>query len=332
MKIHLAPVDETELVTLLPERAAHSTAHTLTADPADADLILFIGSFGMEPQRLLDHPLYKRWSATSAVYTEDDNYLPLLPGVYCSARLDRSSHAGRVVSYAYVSHNGRYTNPFVESTSSATKTLLFSFQGGSTSLLRKRLFNLTWQRTDVLIENTSAYFHWDLTQAGREDRQRRYASILARSHFVLCPRGAGAGSIRLFEVMSAGVAPVLLSDDYLLPPHVDWDSFLLRIPEKHLARLPELLEPYRATSAHRGALARQAWLEHFSPAREWDSIVNLCASALHHGPPTEAAFRRQQSRLIARARFQRHVRSYARGAALGILRTLHLKPPYQMNR
>jgi hypothetical protein len=291
MKIHLSPIHETELVTLLPERAAHS-AHTLVSSPDEADFILLAGSFGLDPQHLLDHPLYRAHPDKCAVYTEDDNYLPLAPGVYCSAIDDESSRAGRTFSYSYVSASGRYSNRYVTE-AGTQKSLLFSFQGGSTSLLRKRMFNLSFNRPDVVIENTSTYYHWDLSQPGREERQQRYADTIASSHFVLCPRGAGTGSIRLFEVMQAGVAPVLISDDYLLPLHVPWDSFLIRIAERDIARLPELLEPHVASAAE---------------------------------------FRRRQRALIARAERRRKLRTFARNAVLKTLKVLRIKSPYQMNR
>jgi len=330
MKIHLSPIHETELVTLLPQRAAHSV-HTLVQSPDDADLILLAGSFGLDPHHLLDHPLYSAYADKCAVYTEDDNYLPLAPGVYCSAIEDDSSRAGRVFSYSYVSASGRYSNPCVTETGT-TKRLLFSFQGGSTSLLRKRMFNLSFDRPDVVIENTSAYYHWDLSQPGREERQQRYAQTIADSNFVLCPRGAGTGSMRLFEVMQAGVAPVLIADGYLLPKHVPWDSFLLRIAESDLSRLPDLLEPHIATAAERGRLARQAWLDYFAPEKEFDAIVAAAHAALNHSAPAEAVFRQRQRVMIARAERRRRLRGFARNAALGTLKFLRLKSPYQMNR
>ncbi len=330
MKVHLSPVKETELASLLPGRAAYS-AHTLTDSPEDADLILLVGSFAVEPHDLLEHPLYRDMPQKCAVYTEDDIYLPLAPGVYCSAADDESSRAGRVFNYSYASASGRYSNPFVAQ-SGAQKRYLFSFQGGSTSLLRKRMFNLSFNRPDCLIENTSSYYHWDLDQPGREQRQQRYAEILAASHFVLCPRGAGAGSIRFFEVMQAGIAPVLLADDYLLPPNVPWDKFLLRIPEKDIARLPELLEPHLPTAAERGRIAREVWLEYFAPEKEFDAIVALANTALHHGPPTEAIFRQRQRAMIAKIERYRRMRTLARNAVLRTFKALHLKLPYQMNR
>lgn len=92
------------------------TAHELVTDPASADLILLLGSFAREPALVLEHPLYNAWPERCAVYTEDDGYLPLLPGLYTSARQDSSTRCGRVRSYSYMGAGGKYTNAFVGST------------------------------------------------------------------------------------------------------------------------------------------------------------------------------------------------------------------------
>ena len=330
MKVHLATAKENDLLTLMRLRGANS-AHILTEEAADADLILFCGNPTHEPHLLLEHPLYRAYAEKCAVYSEDDEYLPLLPGVYCSARKDASCRSGRIFSWSYVSAGGRIANPYLGHVESQ-KSLLFSFQGGSTSMVRKRMYRLRFNRPDVLIEDTSNYWHWDMDQAGREERQQAYAATLAASHFVLCPRGAGTGSIRMFEVMQAGVAPVLIADDYPLPPHVRWDSFLLRVAERDIRRLPELLEPYLGESVERGRLARQAWLDHFAPEREFDAIVDLAGRALRHGPPSEARLRRWQSTIIFSSRIRRDIRSRARSAILWTLKWLRLKSPYRMNR
>ena len=339
MKIHLAVSHETELVALFQARAALKKAYELTDDPSSADLILMLGSFGVNPRDLLDHPIYKAFPERCAVYTEDDNYLPLAPGVYCSAHRDEHSRAGRIFSYSYVSRNGRYQNPYLAETGSALpaapaadRRYLFTFQGGSTSLVRKRLFNLKFDRADVLIENTSRYYHWDDSQPDRQARQLAYAQTVASSYFVLCPRGAGLGTIRFFEVMAAGIAPVLLADDYELPPGPAWDTFLLRIPERELARLPALLEAQVATAAERGRLARQAYVEYFSVEREVDRIIELAARSLRHGPPPEERFRKRQAAIIRRAELKGKLRGAFRVVVLKTLKALHLKSPYQMNR
>jgi len=79
-------------------------------------------------------------------------------------------------------------------------------------------------------------------------------------------------------------------------------------------------------------MAREAWLNHFAPDVEFDAIIAAAHTALHHGPPSEEIFRRQQVRIIARAIQRGKVRTFARNAALKTLKFLHLKSPYQMNR
>jgi hypothetical protein len=333
MRIHLAAVDDTELLGLMRARGQASAQHTLTEEASSADMVLLVGSFGRDPERLLDHALYRTMPAKCAVLTEDDNYLPLAPGVYCSAVEDESVRLGRVFSFCYPSMNGRYGNAFVANaaTTHTPKPYLFSFQGGSTSLLRKKLFNIDYARADVLVEDTSTYYHWDPTQADRTLRQQRYAEVLAGSHFVLCPRGAGAGSIRFFETMRAGIAPVLLADNYALPAHVDWSTFLLRFAERDIARLPALLEPHRHESAERGRLAQLAFEEHFAPAVEFDAIIRDCAAALANAAPVEEKFRARQQAMIRKLRRKEQMYTFARGAVLKTLKALGLKNPYRMN-
>jgi hypothetical protein len=341
VRVHLTKCGETELLDLMTSRAAGSLGHELTYSAADADLILMMGNFGRNPEYLLDHPAYKQFSEKCAVYTEDDNYLPLAPGVYCSARDDRSTRIGRVLSYTYVTRNGRYQNPYLselnkqkwlEIERATPKRYLFTFQGGSTSLLRKRLFNLRFNRPDVLIENTSHYYHWDDSQPDRRGRQVAYAEVLAASEFVLCPRGAGLGTIRFFESMASGVAPVLISDNYVLPPGPDWGSFLIRVPENEVPRLPQILAPLRREAAERGRLARKAFEDYFCMAREFDRIVELAARSLRHEDPTEAVFRSQQRAMIRKSWWRNTIRDAARSAALKAMKAFGVRNPYQMNR
>jgi hypothetical protein len=330
MNIHLSQTreheQEDELVALFEAHIALAKQHRLVADPHLADLVLILGRFGHTPHQVLDHPAYQAVPDRCAVYTEDDTYLPLLPGVYCSARRDQHTRAGRIFSYSYLSRHGRYRNQFIAQTASPAPAVaapqmryLFTFQGSASSRLRERLFKLKFDREDVLIEDTTQrYDHWQDTQPGHRDGQLAYAQAVASSHFVLCPRGAGLGTFRLFEVMAAGIAPVLLSDHYELPPGPAWDTFLVRVPEREIARLPALLEPLVASAAERGRQAREAYLEHFAVDREFDRVIELAARSLHHRGPAEAVFRRQQSTIVLRDRFQRSVRS-----RLGLLPRVH---------
>ena len=339
MKVYLGAVCETDQAGILQSHAVYSKSHEIVTDPSAADVILIFGASALEPQRLLECGLYKAFPERCAIYTEDDDCLPLIPGVHTNAPISEHTQIGRIFNYAHITRNGQFQNRFLEETTSpvpvgmkAEKRYFFTFQGGSTSILRKRIYNLKFNRSDVLIENTSAYWHWDNSQPGRLERQRRYAETLAASHFVLCPRGAGVGSSRFFEVMAAGVTPVLLSDDFALPPGPAWDRFLIQVRERDIARLPEILEPYLASAAERGRLARQAFDEYFSIEREFDCFVELAARSLRHAPPPEEHFRKRQAAMIRRLAWKRKGRAALRAAVLKALRTLRIKNPYQMNR
>jgi hypothetical protein len=339
MKVYLGALRETDQVGILQDHAAFSKSHEIVSSPSAADLILLLGVSSHDPQQLMDYEAYKGFPDRCSIYTEEDDYLPLLPTVHTNARRGLHTRIGRVFNYAHISRNGRHQNRFVGETTSAEpigrnaqKRYLFSFLGGSTSILRKRLFNLRFNRSDLLIENTSAYWHWDNSQPDRDDRQRRYAETLAASHFALCPRGAGAGSSRFFEVMAAGVAPVLLSDDYELTPGPAWDQFLIRVRERDISRLPAILETHLASAAERGRLARCAFDEYFAVDREFDCLVDLAARALRHGPPGEEYFRRRQMAMFRKFERKSKTRAALRSLVLGTLKALHLKNPYQMNR
>lgn len=339
MNVYLAALRETDQVAILEDHASFSKNHKIVSSPSASELILILGASARKPEQLLQHHIYKSYSDRCVVYTEEDDYLPLLPTIHTNAKEGLDTRIGRVFNYAHISRNGRHQNPFVgEMTSTmpigstTQKRYLFSFLGGSTSILRKRLFNLRFNRDDVLVENTSAYWHWDNSQPDREARQRRYAETIAASHFALCPRGAGAGSSRFFEVMAAGVAPILLSDAYALTPGPAWDQFLIRVRERDIARLPAILVPYRASAAGRGRLARQAFEEYFAIDREFDRIVDLASRALQHSPPAEEYLRQRQMAMFRQFERKRKARTALRSLALGALKALHLKNPYQMNR
>ena len=103
------------------------------------------------------------------------------------------------------------------------------------------------------------------------------------SRFVLCPRGVGTGTLRLFEAMSLGVAPVLISDRYVLPRGPAWDAFLVRIPERHAGDVVAILRPLASQSAPRARLARATWEEWFAPDVIFDRLVDAAASAHSRG-------------------------------------------------
>jgi hypothetical protein len=328
MKIHLVCLRQSSLDAMVRlHRLAQPPLHDLVDDPAAADMIVFVGSVPDYGDGIVDSPLPRLYPEKCFIYWDDDNVVDMLPGIYTNAVKPGWLNLHRTASHMFIDA----LNPHIVPIPGVEKRYLFSFAGGSTSVLRKKLYKIDFHRADALIRNTSDYFHWDPSQEDRELRQKEYAETIAASHFGLCPRGASAGGLRLFEVMQMGVAPVLLSDRFLLPRGPDWDTFLLRVPERDIKRLPGILEPHIAESAERGRLARQAWEQWFSPPVMFNGIIaTFCTMAAERKVP-ERWVHPFWGYILWRRRFRNTTRAIAKKVVLGVFRLLRLRFIYELN-
>ena len=182
-------------------------------------------SFPASPREsALDGPIFPATRAVALLGSIDRHRRPsFLHGVYSSATRTKGMF-GRMQSCGYMVHNAWCQNlpplpmPFYRQ----PKEYLFSFIGRRSHPVRKKLFRASWPCKEVFIADTTGQYEHFKNQYQNKDQlqnrqamQARYWEIMARSKFVLCPRGAGASSIRLFEAMQAGVAPVISSDDWI---------------------------------------------------------------------------------------------------------------------
>lgn len=131
------------------------------------------------------------------------------------------------------------------------KDLFYAFVGiDSTtpggSELRRKIFLMSHPPGTVVIERKR--WHWlrengwgDFPEEEQIRERREYRDLLSRSEFSLCPRGFGAGTVRFWESLAAGAVPVLLSDFLKLPEGVDWEQCIVRIPERDVSLVPEIL-------------------------------------------------------------------------------------------
>ena len=71
--------------------------------------------------------------------------------------------------------------------------------------------------------------------------------LLINSKYTLCPSGSGPNSIRFWEALGAGSIPILLADTLELPEHELWNNAILRIPEKNVSKLSEILNSISAS-------------------------------------------------------------------------------------
>lgn len=248
--------------------------HQLVEDPKEADIILFPKisvAFGFLIRR---DEIYKAFPEKCFAFGIDDEPVPMVPGIYASLRKDgylpERARAGFYLS--------AMENPHVVFDQSTERDLLYSFIGSTNTWpMRAELAKIKHPRG--FFQDTSKESLPILSSGTDEQRDafwKRYAEILRRSQFVLCPRGMGTSSIRLFESMRMGRAPVILADQWVPPNGPRWEEFSIRIPESEALNVPQILEKREDEAIALGLKARQEWERWFAPEVMFNTVIDWC--------------------------------------------------------
>lgn len=257
--------------------------HSLTEDPEGAEIILFAELYGAGAyfQLVRTHPLLKQFREKCFLFSSNDFVIPFLPGIYASIEKRWSSSRTRSGFYLAVSEN-----EFVDFTPSRHDLkYLYAFLGTvETHPVRRELACLSHPRS--FFRDTSADYSAVLSgkmdPAAMREYWHRYAEICNASKFVLCPRGMGTSSVRLFDTMRMGRVPVILSDEWVAPEGPCWEKFSLRVPEREVAGIPALLEAGEEKAVEMGRLARAQWQEWFSETVCFHNVVEWCLDIKRH--------------------------------------------------
>jgi hypothetical protein len=199
------------------------------------------------------------------VYDERDRPWRSFPGVYVSAdarRFDQSSQR----AWAYLTIHD-------VPVPSGDPDLLFSFVGSDSAPCRKLLLDLS--HPSGLVEEVRDFMFWDEGSPGYTTKRARYQEILMRSRFVLCPRGRGTSSMRLYETLAAGRVPVIISDEWVAPRGPDWEACSLRWPEGRIEGLLEVLEERDQDWSAMSAAARREYAEYFASDVAFHRLLDL---------------------------------------------------------
>lgn len=101
-----------------------------------------------------------------------------------------------------------------------------------------------------------------------------YVGHLARSTYVVCPRGTENYSYRVYEALSFGRVPVIVDTDIVLPPEFNWDQLSVRVPYESLDDIfssirhdyeshgtTQFLERQQAALAATRAVRTMSWMD-----------------------------------------------------------------------
>lgn len=262
-------------------------------DPEHADLVVLFEQFSFKQrshiQTLLKSPLVRQCAHKLFVINYDDTGQGFLPGCYTSLR--RSTFDARIhKSCAYPKNY----NQFVGVPNDSAATHLYSFRGSLDSHpVRSKLFNTLRYDPEGLLNPVCQSLN-----THTESQKRLFVEEVAKSSFVLCPRGQGPSSYRLFEVMALGRCPVIISDDWIPIGGVDWKTVSVRISESIVHEIPNVLKRLRCNATEMGVRARQVWEAHFSPPAKFRSFLeDIVALSWENRDGQLTSFRSLESRL-----------------------------------
>jgi hypothetical protein len=136
------------------------------------------------------------------------------------------------------------TNPYIvyEPNKINKKKYLFSFMGssGTYPVVREKIIQIFKGKDNII--DTKDSNAWELNDEDRDIYFKNYAEILYQSKFILCPRGIGPSSYRQFESMKLGIAPVIISDEWVEIDGIDWNSCSIRIKENEVSEIYNILK------------------------------------------------------------------------------------------
>jgi hypothetical protein len=248
--------------------ACTAPKHHIVATPEES----FFGFFIEYPSRRSQSYVEQAFREKVLTYNVGDRVLPLVPGLYTCAEkrwydpsYTRAGFYLKVIDHEWIKPSPTEERP----------RYLFSFCGSfDTHPLRRQLAGLAGHRGFIKDTSKDEGRGFGKPKEIYQEWQAEYAQILRDSMFVLCPRGVAPSNYRIFEAMKAGRVPVIIADQWVSPAGVDWAEFSLRVPEKRLMDVPEILEEVSDRAAEMGLRAAQAWERWFSKEQAFHTIVH----------------------------------------------------------
>lgn len=240
------------------------TQHQITDDPAEAELILFIGSKTIFHSDVFGSKVYQQYPAKSLILDYSDQTIPKLPGIYMT--IPKRLHKTPIYQYGF--YQRVFDNHILDNDIPiANCQYLYSFVGtvSTYSSLRSKIVNLTHPRACVRDKSSP-----------KTSLEQDYAQLLQNSKFILCPRGSSPSTFRIFEAMRAGRVPIIISDEWFPPRNINWSDFSLRVSENNISKIPTLLEKLEPEAERMGKIARQVWENNFAVDTGFQWIMDTC--------------------------------------------------------
>jgi hypothetical protein len=212
-------------------------------------------------------PVLRRWRHKAYVYCDSDRPVCILPGLYPSVTRSLGQFRQQE-SFCYLGIQSFEGDAIF----TQQPDLLYSFSGQlQNHPCRAALRHL--EGNGEIVDTSGTYIFTAPPEKVRALKER-YRQQVARSKFVLCPRGGGCSSYRLFETMAAGRVPVIISDEWVEPVGPDWANCSIRVNERDVRSIPKLLGNAESKYEQMRENVRKAYHEFFGRTSQFNSIGN----------------------------------------------------------
>ena len=253
--------------------------YILEKDPEVADLIIFVEHhLGFDPYcfQVLKHPIFKKYRNKCYLYHDHDKHISLIPTIspsICISNFNRKMH------YPYHYLEQISNNPYIEYVNDKIhkKKFLFSFIGATRTypVVRDKIIEKFKGHDNI--NDTKGSNSWDLNEDERDKYFKKYAQILLQSKFILCPRGIGPSTYRQYESMKLGIAPVIISDEWVPSERIDWENCSIRIKEKDVGQIENILKSREDEAKVLGINARKTFEKYMSFENQFHFLSDAAA-------------------------------------------------------
>lgn len=306
MKLMLPTAKQCQLVTvyedtIIPFKKFNSGRKDIVFcnSPHDADMIILFEEFSYKTWKyaeiLQNDEFIMEFAHKIFVLNYDDYGRGHFPGLYTSLT-QHNFLPGFHKACCYPNAYNQYISKdrYVDVQGYSPKWL-FSFSGTIKShAVREKIYSSLSSVPDGKITFIDQMFHTHSIE-----QKQNYINEILESAFVLCPRGWSPTTYRLFEVMALGRCPVIVSDDWVPIAGIDWDICSIRVKEKDVHRIPEILRAYNSEAEFLGRNALKVWTDNFSVQMRYrgylDKLLELRQSMHHLNISFQTLFRRWNS-------------------------------------
>lgn len=246
-----------------------------TPEAADAILVVDVANHldGFRFAAVKRDPIVKRFRDKAFAWVQSARPPCVIPGLY--SNVERRHWVPELQQPC-----GYFGERWVEQHEPVTHQRarhLFSFRGSLwTHPVRSRLRKLNCAEGRVVETSGTNWYSPD--RSGLDELRQAFIDDVAESKFVLCPRGTGTNSFRLYEVLALGRVPVIISDQWVPTPGPDWAECCVRVPERDIDRIPDICRQYEARFPDMAIAARDAFVRFFAADQQFHQLGESLAA------------------------------------------------------